>query len=66
MSEPMTIFGRPVVVPGLTDDEVRILFGDPDEPGAPVGILSDAARRTLAAPRICKVPLRPRWDRRTR
>lgn len=47
------------------EDATKILFGDPDEPNAPVGIMNHGSLRQ-PKPQIVKAPFRPSWDRRSR
>jgi len=53
-----------VDIVGRETEEEKILFGDPDERNAPVGILSPSLRRP--ANETATIPFRPSWDRRTK
>lgn len=55
---------KTVDIVGRETEEEKILFGDPDERDAPVGILSAALRRPAPEPNC--IPFRPSWDKRTR
>lgn len=55
---------RTVDIVGRKTEEEKILFGDPDDRNAPVGILSAALHRPMPEP--ARIPFRPSWDRRTR